>query len=150
MMRIKIDVRADSTLKHLREMEARSKNFRAVFMWAKRYLERANSANFAASGLPVGGWSPLDARYAAWKSVNFPGRPMMQQSGKLFNSLRNLDNPAMRINNTTAEFGTIVEYAKFHQYGTNRMDKRKIVYEPVRFTQEFGEKAMKHIIEGRF
>ena len=147
---IRVQVFAESAIRLMREMERRAKDFRPVFRWAKRELEKANKDNFDRSGLPVGGWSPLDARYGTWKATNFPGRPIMEVSGKLRDSLTRLDGPANKIRLTTAEFGTDVEYAKFHQYGTTRMAKRQIVYEPRGFARTLAEHTGEYLVYGRF
>ncbi len=147
---VRVRVFAESAIKRMREMERRSKDFRPIFRWAKRELEKANAQNFAANGLPAGGWAPLDARYASWKSTNFPGRPIMEASGKLKDSLVRLDGPTNKIRLMSAEFGTDVEYAKFHQYGTTRMAKRKIVYEPKGFARTLAEHTGEYVVYGRF
>lgn len=147
---VRVRVFADSAIKYLRGMEKRAKDFRPVLRWAKRELEKANEKNFSASGLPVGGWAPLDARYAQWKSTNFPGRPIMEASGRLRDSLTRLDGPVNKIRLMSAEFGTDVEYAKFHQYGTTRMAKRQIVYEPRGFARTLAEHTGEYLVYGRF
>lgn len=146
MIRIKIDCDADDAIEYLDGMIARSQDFGVVFQWAKRYLARANAENFTASGLPVGGWSPLSARYSAWKATRFPGMPIMQQTGKLFRDLTSLNGSPNEINATSATFGTNIEYAKFHQYGTTRMAKRQIVFEPPMFARELADKAAQHVV----
>jgi len=143
---IKVDARA--AIKLMKSMERRSLDFKPVFRWAKRELGLMNAANFTSNGLPVGGWSPLSPAYSAWKSVNFPGRPTMIRSGKLFNSLRSLDGPVNSIGFTKATFGTDVEYAKFHQYGTTKMAKRKLVYEPAGFAQRLAILSARHVVNG--
>lgn len=145
---IKIEVNASRAIIKMEQMSERAKDFKPVFRWAKRELGLMNGQNFAAGGLPVGGWSPLDPKYAEWKSRNYPGRPDMIISKKLFNSVRNLDGPANKINKTTAQFGTDVEYAKFHQYGTNKMPKRQIVFEPAGFADRLALLAGKHVVDG--
>jgi len=145
---IKIHVNASLAIIKMEQMIERSRDFKPVFRWAKRELGLMNGANFAQGGLPVGGWAPLDPQYAEWKSRNFPGRPDMVLSKKLFNSLRNLNGPANRINDTTAEFGTHVEYAKFHQYGTNKMPKRQLVYEPAGFASQLALITGKYVVDG--
>lgn len=147
---IRVHVDADRAIRYLRQMERRAKDFRPVLRWAKRELERANKENFAASGLPVGGWAPLDARYSQWKSTNFPGRPIMVASGRLMDSLTRLDGPVNKIRLMSAEFGTDVEYAQFHQYGTTRMAKRQVVYEPRGFARTLAEHTGEYLVEGRF
>ncbi len=147
---VKVTVHAEKAIKRMRDMERRSKDFRAVFRWAKKELEKANKENFAASGLPVGGWAPLDQKYSAWKSVNFPGRPILEATGNLKNSLVRLDGPTNKIRLKSAEFGTDVEYAKFHQYGTSKMAKRQIVYEPRGFARTLAEHTGEYVVYGRF
>jgi phage gpG-like protein len=149
MLRVEVSCDATRTLKYLDGMVDRSKDFRPVFGWAKRELEKANAQNFATNGLPVGGWSPLKPRYSAWKARNFPGAPMLIQTGRLFRSLTNLRTPPSNIGKTSATFGTDVEYAKFHQYGTTKMDKRKIVFEPPAFARQLADNAAKYIVDGR-
>lgn len=150
-MRHKMRVNADARLaeKRFKDMRDRSKDFRAVMRWAKRHLERMNRLNFTANGLPSGGWDPLDPEYSMWKKTQYPGAPKMIATGKLFRSLTNFGGPASRIYMTKATFGTTVEYAKFHQYGTTKMPKRRIIYEPRQFAQELAEQTGEHIVYGR-
>ena len=145
-VRIKVD--ADSAIRRMRKMAERSLDFKIVFQWAKRELQRANSLNFKSGGLPVGEWDALSPQYAAWKSVNFPGKPIMQRTGRLMDSLVRLDGPVNRIGRLTAQFGTEVEYAKFHQYGTTKMPKRQIVYEPPLFARNLATHVGRYVVEG--
>ena len=126
-------------------MIARSKAFEPIFVKAKKRLELSNAANFTAQGLPSGGWSPLDPQYAAWKQTRFPGRPMLVGDGSLFRSVTSMTSGVSSIAPTKAEFGTNVEYAKFHQYGTRKMPKRKVIFEPVGFAKETAGDAVKWI-----
>lgn len=145
---IRITVDARRAIKRMKDMAKRAENFKPVFRWAKKELELANAANFTSQGLPVGGWSPLKPQYAAWKAVHFPGAPMLIQDGKLFRSLTQMNGPASSIGRKEATFGTSVEYAKFHQYGTTKMAKRKIVYEPAGFASQLALLAAKHVADG--
>ena len=121
----------------LAKMEARSKNFVSVFNFARNELRKANAANFGAGGLPSGGWvTPEEDR--AWT-------PLIE-TGRLFRSLTSLQGSPNEVSPLYAIFGTKVEYAKFHQYGTRDMPKRKVVFEPVGFAKKVGEKAAKHIV----
>ena len=150
MLEVRVRVFAETAIKSLRAMERRAADFTPVFRWAKKELERANRDNFTASGLPVGGWSPLNSEYGAWKAREFPGAPIMQISGKLFRSLASLDGSPNVISKTKAQFGTNVEYAKFHQYGTTKMPKRQIVYQPNGFSRTLARMAGEHIVYGEF
>jgi hypothetical protein len=46
---------------------------------------RSQGAVFTAAGAHEGlpGWEPLSDRYAVWKRINYPGRPMLVLSGRL-------------------------------------------------------------------
>lgn len=143
-MTMKRDIRR--ALRRLDAMEDAAKDFRVVFQWARTELAKANAANFSSSGLPVGGWSPLKPKYAAWKSRNFPGAPIMVQGGSLRRDLSTLRGPANDIRKTKAKFGTSIEYAKFHQYGTTKMAKRQIIFEPPLFAKQLALQSKQHIV----
>ena len=137
MIRIEIDVDIDDAMRMLQGMDRRAKNFKPVLEWARREMMKANAENFTANGLPAGGWDPRKRDYA-W--------PIMRKSGALFKSLTSLRGAANHIGRNHAYFGTNIEYAKFHQYGTSKMAARKIVFEPAGYARELGDEAAKHII----
>lgn len=127
----------------------RSDKLQLVFEEARLELAAANAANFAANGLPSGrAWAPLSPRYGAWKSSRFPGRPTMVRSGRLFESLSSLTDSVNKIDGTKAQFGTSVEYARFHQRGTFKMPKRMILFEPAGFSERMGQRIGRFIIDG--
>lgn len=143
---IKVD--AVKAILRLRMMKKRANDMRPVLWRAKQWLRFANEENFRQGGLPSGGWSPLDPQYAAWKKMHEPGTSTMVRTGRLFRSLTTLAGPPNRIDVMDATFGTGIEYAKFHQYGTSKMPKRKVVYEPVGFAHRFGEVAARYVAHG--
>jgi phage gpG-like protein len=147
---IEVEVKADDVLELLEDIKDRTDDMRPVFRWAKAQLELANAANFMTNGLPSGKpWAPLDKDYGTWKSARFPGRGTMVQTGNLFRSLINMNDSAVNvIDKDTATFGTNVEYAKFHQYGTTKMPARKIVFTPREFPREIGITMVKYITLG--
>lgn len=146
--KVEFDVFAADSIRYFAMAEMRSKSFVTVFSWARRRLELSNAANFTSNGLPSGGWAPLDAEYGSWKSVHFPGAPPMVRTGRLFRSLTSLRGAGNVITPTVAEFGTTVQYAKFHQNGTRHMPKRAVVFEPPLFARELGLKAASWVTEG--
>jgi len=151
MAKVEIDVTkrgVSSTIARLTAMSARSKVLTPVLVKAKQEIKLAHAANFTSNGLPVGGWAPLDAQYATWKMARFPGLPPMIRTGKLFASLAGANGSIDTMTNTSFSFGTSVEYAKFHQYGTNKMPKRKIVFEPPLFARNLGGNAAEYIANG--
>jgi phage gpG-like protein len=148
-----ISIRTTGINKAIARMAAintRAQAFNPVFIKAKEELALANSSNFASNGLLVGGWAPLDAEYAAWKMSRFPGAPPMVRTGRLFASLAGANASAFRMTNTSMSVGTTVEYAKFHQYGTSKMAKRKIVFEPPGFAKKVGADAGAWVARGEF
>lgn len=150
-MSVSIEVEVDmaKALKRINGIEARSYNFSSVLRWAGDELEKANAANFAQNGLPSGdAWSPLDPQYGAWKSRNFPGRGTLVRSGNLFRSLTNMKGSPSYISRLTAEFGTSVDYAKYHQHGTFKMPKRQVVFEPPLFAKRLASKAADYMANG--
>lgn len=81
----------------------------------------------AQGGGPGGAWAPLSPSYAAWKDRAFPGNPILVRSGALREALCSSSSPfAQRaISGDEFEYGTTgLEYASFHQLGTERMPAR--------------------------
>ena len=148
MASIKITVDAKKAIARMVVMKKRANDMRPVLWRAKQWLRFANEENFRQAGLPSGGWSPLDPQYSAWKNLREPGAGTMIRTGRLFRSLTSLDAPPNKIDIMEATFGTKVEYAKFHQYGTTKMPKRKVVYEPMGFASRFGEVAATYVCHG--
>lgn len=142
-MGVNIDVDLDmaKVQERLAAMELRSKDLSPVLRAARERLENANRLNFTSSGLPVGGWQRRrdDAKW-----------PLMRKTGKLFNSLVNLNGPPNRIYKRVAVFGTNVEYAKFHQYGTSKMASRQILFTPRFFGEQVASDAVKYVSRGLF
>lgn len=138
----------DKTIARVGLMAIRAQAFNPVFIKAKAELHLANASNFTSNGLLVGGWAPLDAEYAAWKMTRFPGVPPMIKTGRLFASLAGANASSFRMTNTSLSVGTTVEYAKFHQYGTTKMAKRKIVFEPPGFAKMVGADAAAWVARG--
>lgn len=147
---ITIEIDEKDAEKMIKRIVKRSSDMRPVWRHAGKKLEASFSQNFLKGGALVAGkWAPLDANYAAWKKANFPGQKKMFLTGKLFKSISNLgDNSVTKVNRLSAQFGTDVEYAKFHQYGTTKMPARKIIFEPRGFTKDVAEKVKEHVLKG--
>jgi phage gpG-like protein len=148
--RISINIKGiEDVEKKLIAMELRSTNFAPVFTKAKVELSAASASNFALGGLPSGGWSPLSPSYAAWKMIRFPGAPPLVRTGRLAASLSgNTVDSVFSVTPTKMQIGTRLEYAKFHQYGTSKMPKRKIVFEPTGFAKSVGSSSASWIAKG--
>jgi phage gpG-like protein len=148
-----VDVRIEGVEKAQASLTAafvRSQNFLPLFTKAKAEISAMNTANFALGGLPSGGWSPLDPEYGAWKSSRFPGAPPMVRTGKLLASLSGIGPDAtFSVTPKSMTLGTKVEYAKFHQYGTTKMPKRKIIFEPAGFAEKYANDAADWVVDGQ-
>lgn len=139
MIDISVDIDTLRVQERLALMQVRALDFRPVFERARLELQRANAANFATGGLPVGGWRPREEPR---------GWPLLRRTGKLFQSLVNLRGPDNIVTPKNATFGTDVEYAKFHQYGTEHMAKRQILFNPRTFSYKTASNAAAWVARG--
>lgn len=149
---ISIDIKTGNAEQMLAGIQSRLTTIVPLFPKAKKYIAAANVNNFTTNGLPVGGWKPLSAKYGSWKSINFPGAPTMVRTGRLFSSLASLRGPENKSTNTEMTFGLAsneVEYAKFHQFGTTKMPKRKIVFAPPLFAKWIAEQYSDYVVDGK-
>ncbi len=74
-------------------------------------------------------WQDLSPAYALWKSRNYPGRKILERTGRLKKSLTNRggSDSVLNITPKSLSVGTKVPYAILHQKGTNRLPMRKII-----------------------
>lgn len=78
-----------------------------------------------------GGWTPLSAKYAAWKARVAPGKPILELSGALRQSLTGGSGFIYRTGRQSLAIGTKIPHARYHQTGTRRMPRRA----PVELTE---------------
>lgn len=83
---------------------------------------------FAGQGVgPAGSWPALSPKYAAWKAQRYPGKPILQRTGRLIESMTgNRPDSIVEARPDSLEFGTRVPYAAYHQRGAGRLKQRKI------------------------
>lgn len=148
-MKLRTTIDSDAAMDKLGEIATRAQTILPLYPKVRTYLQAANASNFTTNGLPTGGWDPLSPGYSSWKASRFPGAPPMVRTGKLFASLTALSGAANKASNTEFQFGTTVEYAKFHQYGTEKMPKRQIVFVPAGFAKWLASSVGTWIVEGR-
>ena len=152
MARLDIDVDFDADEAHdkMDRIKKRGRNFKPVMEAIRAELRKAWTANFTSNGLAVGGWAPLDAEYASWKAAHFPGATPLIQTGNLFKSIASLRGVEVDLDRHGARFSLAdIRVAKFHQYGTTRMPKREIVFEPAGARGRWAEWMKDYIQEGR-
>lgn len=83
-----------------------------------------------------GTWAQLTPAYEAWKSVHYPGAPILVRRGDLQEALTSSGSPhaARDWSASMFNFGTQgLPYASYHQTGTHRMQDRP----PFDFAAEF-------------
>lgn len=81
---------------------------------------------FDQEGNGSGRWLPLSKRYGEWKARHFPGKKILQLTGRLRGSLVS-GGHSDSITRKTKNYlfiGSKVPYAKYHQQGTTRMVAR--------------------------
>lgn len=122
---------------------------RHVFPRLGPVFEEALKEQFAARGKGphAGTWAPLSARYAEWKARNFPGKGVLERSGRLMEALTQSNSPfAKRVaSGDTFDFGTAgVPYASFHQVGTQHMVDRP----PFDFGSDFERELSAAALDG--
>ena len=74
-------------------------------------------------------WQKLSPAYARWKARHFPGRKILERTGRMKTSLTTRGGPdnVLEITPRSLSIGTRVSYAMHHQKGTPRMPMRKII-----------------------
>ncbi len=74
-------------------------------------------------------WQELSPAYAKWKARHFPGRKILERTGRMKRSLTTKGGPdnVLEITPKSLSVGTRVPYAMYHQKGTSRMPMRKII-----------------------
>lgn len=75
-----------------------------------------------------GKWKPLSPGYAKQKRLQYGDKPILQATNRLERSLTGRTGDSLVIiNRQSVSFGTSVPYATFHQTGTAKMPRRKII-----------------------
>jgi phage gpG-like protein len=125
---VKVTVHTRDAQRLLKKIVHRMRGYEKAFEHGRLWLQVANAGNFGSRGVPVGGW----AVYGNWSAQK--GQPAsLVRTGNLMESLTNLTGAPNVIGSHRATFGTNIEYARFHQYGTTKMPSRPVVFDPSGF-----------------
>jgi phage gpG-like protein len=92
------------------------------------------------------GWVPLSAEYAGWKEAHYPGKPILQRTGNLIDSLTNPNSPntVRQEERKTLTLGSLLPYALYHQTGSK--DGAHPPKRPeIQFTEAFKRTTMAHV-----
>jgi len=93
---------------------------------------RAERKQFSSEGgYASGGWAPLSPKYAAWKQRHFPGKPILERTGALKESLTQRPFGVEVLEPEFMVVGSGIDYGAYHQQGTSRMPQRR----PVELTE---------------
>lgn len=105
------------------------KDMRPAFNEIIKLFQRIEKKQFDSEGSHgSGGWPDLNATYALWKSKNFPGKPILQRTQRLvFSLVKDTQDTVKVMKPMEFRMGTKVPYAIYHQEGTGRMPKRKVI-----------------------
>jgi len=137
----------DDAQDKLKKIKRRQRNLEPALKKAGLSLRKYMAENYTTQGLLVGGWAPLNPKYAAWKATHFPGAPPMVRTGALFSSVA-IVGPEIDAHDTWATYSTNVQYAKFHQYGTTKMPKREVLFAPEIWQEELASIVKKYVVNG--
>jgi hypothetical protein len=104
-------------------------------------LESSQSEYWQTGTNPFNGqpWKSLTERYAAKKSILYPGAPVLRATGAM--------QDTMTIQSTAKKFHVHgVDYGKYHQFGTKRMVARPWVGVPEKTMGPLAEISLKNIL----
>lgn len=134
----------DDWLLDVRGFGDRARNLTRVFDALRPTWVKVVRGRFDSQGP---GWAPL--KPSTLRSRRFPGKPILQQTGKLKASLTNGRGMIWRAGPRSLRYGSSVRYYEFHQRGTRHMAARTMVV----FTQQIGheleQRALRWIHLGR-
>jgi len=146
-----VDVDVSKADRRFAAILRRSRNFKPVFRWMMQQLQEAHRENFKTGGTKSGfRWQPLDPQYASWKLENYGAKGILVRTGSLERSLTmNSGRGAVRdIGARTAEFGTSIPYAKWHQSGTRNMAQRKPLFLPRLMADRTANAVAEYLVHG--
>ena len=88
-------------------------------------------SEFSAEGAHEGNkkWEDLSPAYRQWKQRHYPGKKILELTGRLKGSITTSGSPdsVLDVQYDSLTVGTRVPYAVHHQTGTPRMPMRKII-----------------------
>lgn len=104
-------------------------DLRDVWARVQPAFYKIEEEQFKSEGVKGGGrWKALSPAYAKRKRRLYPGKPILQASGKLYAAMTS-ESPDSILIKTKDEFavGTSLPYALAHQKGSGKLPKRPVV-----------------------
>lgn len=90
-------------------------------------IEKEQFASEGAAGR-YGKWQKLSDRYEAQKQKQYPGKPILERTGKLKSSLTGQTSDTVyQKDKKNMAVGTSLKYAGFHHRGAGKLPKRAII-----------------------
>lgn len=131
-IRVKVDGQK-AIIQGLDRVIADSKKYKEPMERIATHFWGITEKNFNAQGQPKR-WSPLTFNYVKWKQKNYPGKKIMQLTGRLKDSLtadnqEDSQDTIKILAPTYMELGTNVEYAaaQHHGYPKRNLPSREII-----------------------
>ncbi len=134
----------------LRRIRDRASNERTMFRGLIARFKNSERRIFDSEGQALGSrWRPLSPEYAAAKSRDYPGTPILVRTGRLRSSLT--ERPTVRFRGNTMEIGTNVPYSEWNQRGVpqNGLPARRHVGLTIGDRSAWVNDVRQYIINGR-
>lgn len=134
----------------LESWESRLDDSEPVFQKMADQFGKTMTAQFRKQGGHTGPqWAPLAPGYAKWKQMHFPGKPILQLTGLLRSSLVKRPFGVDEVWDKGMVVGTAVEYATYHQNGTDKMPARPIIGKPTKHEMKsFSDTLHNWVVKG--
>lgn len=132
----------------IRGVKVAVQNLRPAFPHVVRRLKAQLARHFKAEGggSPSGRWEPLSPSYAARKQRRFPGRPILEATGLLKESLVGSGTGSIVVYGARSVFvGSAVSYGIYHQTGTGSMPRRAPIEPTDRDVAEWITEIWRHV-----
>lgn len=105
---------------------------------------------FASEGAYAsGGWPALSPAYAAWKARHYPGKPILERTGDLKDSLTSRPFGIEVITPRSMTLGSGVSYHKFHQQGAGALPQRRPVELPESERRHWARLMQRFVVTGK-
>lgn len=148
MTQVHVEWETEEAVILLKQISTRTLSFRPPFIKAREVLNAAWAVNAASGGLPSGGWKP--EKPGTWSADGALAR--LHHTGALEAALAGINGSgrADDIGSHRAVFGidgTVIPYAKFHQYGTEHMPSRKIIFQPPFFAYGLARDVADYLVD---
>lgn len=144
--KVKIDLTGLDTVQlNLNKVSKAIKDIRPALKKVANDIRETEDKVFMAEGAygSRAKWRKLSPNYKHWKSMNFPGKPILQQTGALRQSLiyKGNSNHIETITKTSLTYGSKDPKFSWHQTGNTKLPKRP----PLTYTKYQGVKWSKII-----